>query len=198
MATRYLSVPTLKAWRRDGTKVSGTLTEESINAATQAIDNALHRRIEKATPGAEGLTTRVYAPGGSQRLWIDDCTEVVEVVENGVTLAAGVDYQLEPLNGLSSAGEPRPYDRLKRHGQCWYSDDDKATVSITARFGWAEIPPQVIEACKVIADEMCRNPELRFGLVAITDAGGFGARESRTVTKMINDYRSAYKQWGIA
>lgn len=195
---RYLPVATLKAWRRDETTANDDLITEAINAAETGIDNALKRKMIVVTAGAPGLSARVYAPMASEVLFIDDCTEVTAVVENGTTLTVGTDYQLEPLNGLSEAGESMPYYRIKRHGRCWYTDDGKATVSVTARWGWSAIPPQVVESCKVIADEMLRNPDMRFGLVDISEAGGVGSRENATVKKMIADYRYAVRTFGIA
>ena len=195
MATRYLSVETLKAQTRDGVTVDDNLKESAIQAAETWIDNELHRQMIKAsdTPSA-----RVFVPAGSDLLHIYDCTSVTSVTENGVLLAAGTDYQLEPLNGLNDTGETVPYYRVLRHGRCWYTDNGKATVSIVATWGWAEIPPQVVEACKIIAQDILANRDTRFGLAGITEVAGIRMRENPVVAKMIEHYRFAYKSFGIA
>ena len=195
---RYLPVATLKEWRRDETTASDVLIESAINATEMAIDNVLQRKMIVVTAGAPGISARVYVPDCSRYLYIDDCTEVTTVVENGTSLTVGTDYQLEPLNGLSPSGEPVPYFRLKRHSRNWHADDGKATVSVTARWGWATIPPQVVESAKIIAADMLQNPDMRFGLVAISEAGGVGTRENKTVNQMIADYRYAVRTFGFA
>jgi hypothetical protein len=195
MATRYLDVQVLKAWRRDETSTTDDLIEDAINAATQSIDNKLKRRIVLATTSS----ARVFTPLNSDMLFIDDCTGVTSITENGTVLVAGTDYQLEPLNGLSESGETVPYYKVQRlGGGNWYRDGQRATVSIVAAWGWAAIPSQVVEACKVIAADMLRNPDMRFGLVDISEAGGVGSRENKTVTDMIAAYRYAVRTFGIA
>jgi hypothetical protein len=200
MATpRYLPVATFKTWWKTEISAEDSLVEAAINAAELAIDNATGRKMIVVTSGAPGLTTRVYRPAscGSDVLWLDDFTELSALTENGSPLTSGTDFVLEPLNNLSTAGETVPYDRAIRYGRSWYVDPPKATVSVTARFGWAAIPYEVIESCKIIAADMLSNRDMRNGLVAITEAGGVGSRENLTVRNMIAKYRSS-RSWGVA
>jgi hypothetical protein len=197
MAPRYLPVATFQQWWHDETTVDVGLVEAAILTAEQAIDNALQRKMVVVTSGAPGLTTRVYAPPALDLLFIDDCTEVTVVSDNSTTLTVGTDYQLEPLNGLDGAGQSVPYSSIRRLSGYWYRDGHKATVSITARFGWATIPYEVVESCKIIAKDVLTNRNMSNGLVAITEAGGVGSRENRIVREMISHYRSI-RSWGIA
>lgn len=195
MATpRYLTVGTFKDWYKDETSVNDSLIEAAINAAETAIDNALQRRmvIASGTP-----SERVFRPNPcSPILYFDDAKTVTSIVENGVTLTANTDFVLEPLNGLSATGEAWPYYRALRYGRDWYTDGPKATVTITADWGWTAIPYEVIESCKVVAADMLSNRDMRNGLVAITEAGGVGSRQNQTVRDMIAKYRGpgAYLQ----
>jgi hypothetical protein len=196
MATpRYLPTATFKTWWKTETTADDTLIEAAINAAEMAIDNALQRRMIVASGAA---TERVFRPTGSDVLYIDDCTEVTSIVENDVTLTSGTHFVLEPLNGLAATGEAWPYYRVARYGQCWYTDGPKATVAVTAKWGWAAIPYEVIESCKIVAADMLSNRDMRNGLVAITEAGGVGSRENRTVKEMVNKYQFFIRTVGIA
>ena len=188
MATpRYLSVTTFKAWWKTDRSADDDLIEAAINAAETAIDNALQRRMITATGTA---SARSYAADGcTSMLWVHDSVEIESVVENGVTLTAGTHYQAEPLNGLNSAGESVPYHLLRRLDQSWYVDGPKAAIVVTADWGWSAIPFEVVESCKIITADMLSNRDLRNGLVAITEAGGVGSRENRTVRDMISSYR---------
>lgn len=194
MATpRYVPVATFKQWWKTEISVDDTLVEAAINAAETAIDNALQRRmvVASGTPSA-----RVFRPTDSDVLYINDAKTVTSIVENGTTLTSGTDYVLEPLNGISATGETWPYYRVLRYGRCWYTDGVKATVTVTADWGWTAIPYEVIESCKIIASDMLSNRDMRNGLVAITEAGGVGSRENLTVRNMIAKYRGprAYLQ----
>jgi len=186
---RYLPVATFKAWHKDETSIDDTLVEQAINAAEMSIDSALKRRIALA---GDTATARVYRPvtDATTLLRIDDAVDVTSVVEDGDTLVVTTDYQLEPLNGLAASGESRPYDMIRRVRKTWAWDEDLATVTVTARWGWASIPPLVVEACKIVAADMLSNRDMRNGLVAISEAGGVGSRENRTVREMISRYSS--------
>lgn len=188
MATpRYVPVATFKQWWKDETSADDTLIEAAINAAETAIDNALQRRMIVAS----GTTSaRVFRPNPcTPILYFDDAKTVTSIVENGVTLTSGTDFVLEPLNGLSTTGEAWPYYRALRYGRDWYTDGVKATVTITADWGWSAIPYEVIESCKIVAADMLSNRDMRNGLVAITEAGGVGSRQNQTVRDMVAKYR---------
>ena len=187
MATpRYLPVATFKLWHKDETTLDDTLVEAAINAAETAIDKALQRRMAVSSTSSD----RSYAPTPqSQILYIHDATAVTSVVENGRTLTANVDYQLEPLNAIDATGEAWPYYVIRRLDNWWYTRGQRATVVVTGAWGWASIPPMVVEACKIVTGDMLSNRDMRNGLVAITEAGGVGSRENRTVRDMVANYR---------
>ena len=196
MATpRYVPTATFKQWwKTETTDDDSLIIEPAINAAELAIDNALQRKMIVASASS----TRVYRPNPStDLLTIDDATAITAVVENSVTLVEGTDYQLEPLNGLSPAGEAWPYYKIRRLDAKWYTNGERATVSVTGTWGWAAVPFEVVESCKIIAADMLSNRDMRNGLVAITEAGGVGSRENMTVKNMIAKYRSI-RSWGIA
>lgn len=184
MTTRYLTVAEEKTYLRSEITVDDTLIEQAINSAETIIDNACQRRFEVASSS----TARVFIPSGSTVQIINDCTVIASVVDNGTTLVNNVDYQREPLNGLSATGETWPYYRLRRLNGWWYSSTNTATITVTATWGWAAIPPQVKESCKIITKDLLEMRDIKFGLVAITEAGGVGTRENRIVRDMIATY----------
>jgi hypothetical protein len=181
-------------YTRSTTVVDASLKRDCLDAAHTATWNALSRRVTVA--GA--ATARVYRPACSDRvLFLDDFTTLTSIVENGVTLTVNTDFVLEPLNNLSPSGETVPYDRALRRSTNWYTDDVVATVTVTAAWGWAAIPPQVVEMCKLIGKAYLEGRDFALGVVALTEGGAFGARETKLVMDAIKDYRS-HKTWGIA
>ena len=116
---------------------------------------------------ASGSSTRYYAPRtvGQDLIRIHDCTTVTSVTNDGETVPVWASstggYQLEPINGLDWAGEARPYESIRYIGSRWKFDNYRATVAVTATWGWAAIPEQVVRAGYVIAKDMWsyRNTE---------------------------------------
>lgn len=189
---RYLPVEDLKAWMRNDIPTDDDdHIARAIVSAEQWLDNELGRRVQLATGTA---SVRVFVPNGTPLLPIDDCVSVASVTENGnVVLPAA--YQLEPLNGRSVAGEPVPFNLIRKlYDLDWYEDDGRATITLVADWGWASIPHLVVESCKIVAKDLLtfRRPDVAFGLVAITEsAGGISARQNPIVVKTIEQYGSS-------
>ena len=191
---RYLSNETLKAFTNSTIVADADAYTAAIAAAEQQIDNACQRRFEVAGNAA----ARTFRPiPGSNVLWLDDFTTLTSLVENGATLVSGTDFVLEPLNNRTAAGETRPYNQATRYTGTWYYDGPKPTVTVTAAWGWAAIPPGAIEACKVVAKAFLEGRDIRFGLAGFSEGGGVSEREAKAVRDFIRDYR-APQAWGLA
>lgn len=185
---RYITVEELKGWTRNEIPTDDDeWIEDALSAAEQWLDNECGRRFEVATGTP---ASRVFVPSGSPLLPIDDCVSVTSVTENGATVTSGA-YQLEPLNGRGVAGEVIPYSSIRRlYDIDWCADHGRATVSISADWGWTTIPALVRESCKIIAKDLLGNRRMQFGLVAVTDVSGIAARAHPTVVKTVEQYGS--------
>jgi hypothetical protein len=192
---RYVAVSELKDWARSEIPTADDAwITAALTAAELTLDTACGRKFVVATTS----TARVFTPAEcSSVLRIHDCTSVTTVVEDGTTLSS-TGWQLEPLNGLSWSGEARPYDQIRLlDGDWWYTDFQRATISVTAAWGWAAIPAPVVEACKILAKDVLSQRDVRFGLVAVTDAAGIAARMNPLVRQTIEDYRRV-ESFGVA
>lgn len=187
---RYVTVEAQKAWMRNEIPTEDDeWVEGALEAAEQWIDNELGRRVALATGTP---SSRVFTPNGTPVLTIDDCVSVTSITENG-SLVAAAGYQLEPLNGRTVAGEPVPYNMVRRlYDIDWYADYGRATIAVVADWGWTTIPSLIVESCKIVAKDMfmMRQPDAVFGLVAVTEAAGISARTNPIVRKMIEQYGS--------
>lgn len=184
MATRYLTTAVFKTYLRSELTLEDTAYEAAINAAELWLDNKCQRRFEVAS----ATTARVFTPLSTSVLPIHDCTAVTSVVDNGTTMVAGTDYQLEPLNGLTNAGDATPYYKLRRLNGYWFSWNNKATTTVTATWGWAAIPLSIVEACKIVAKDFFEQRDVSHGVIGVSDAGGIGTRENRLVQDAIRQY----------
>lgn len=185
---RYLDLQEFKDWWHDETFSDNDLIEAELVATEQAIDNTLLRRIELA---GDTASARSFRPRGhcQSLLAIDDAAEIVSVVDGSSTLTAGVDFVAEPLNGLSTSGDPRPFHALVRAAGSWTFDGPLPAVTVTARWGWTAIPSEIVSGGRIEAADRIRNRDVQNGLVAITEGGGVGARVNKTVERMIRHYR---------
>lgn len=194
MATRYLTVANFKTYLRSELTLEDTLYDNAINAGELWIDGKLGRKMIVAS----ATTARTFRPlGNSRTLVINDCTAVTSVVENGSTLVSGTAYELEPLNGLSDAGEVWPYYKLVKPYNVWFSTNNLASVVVTATWGWAAIPQMVYEACAIVAKDYFEQRDVSHGIIGVSDVGGVGTRENRLVRDMITKYRHP-NSWGLA
>lgn len=193
MATRYLTVPSLKSYVRSELVNQDTFYDNAIQAAELWIDGRLGRKMIVAS----ATTARSFSPSNSAKLIINDCTAVTSVVENGTTLAVGTQYELRPLNGLSASGESVPYCEIVKPYGNWYSNTGLASVVVTATWGWAAIPQMVYEACAIVAKDYFEMREVTHGIIGVAEVGGVGTRENRLVRDMITKYRHP-NSWGVA
>jgi hypothetical protein len=184
---RYLTTEQIKAYCRNELPTEDDeFFEQAGNHAEQTLDRACQRRFFVAGTTA---TTRVYVPNSETRLRIHDAVEVTTILNNGTPVTAGI--QLMPLNGVTWAGEARPYEEIElTSGQWWYRDGKEATATVTARWGWASIPDSIQQAALIIAKEIITNrDEVKLGLVGFSDVGGVVARTNPIVRGVIADYR---------
>lgn len=145
---------------------------------------------------ASGSSTRYYAPRALHQdlIRIHDCTSVTSVTNDGTAVPVWASstggYQLEPINGLDWAGESRPYESIRYIGSRWKFDNYRATVAVTATWGWAAIPEQVVRAGYVIAKDMWefRNAQ---------NAAGFEEFIEAKAKMLLKGYRREEAKAGI-
>lgn len=181
-----VALATFKEYIRDEAGSANDATLQGyLDAASTALNNACGRKWVVATTSS----ARSFQPHGcSKTLYIHDCTTITSVVENGSTLTVNVDYQAEPLNNLSDAGETVPYHALVKPYIEWTTATGLASVVVTASWGWLAIPFQISEACQVLGKELCNNQDVRLGIVAISDAAISGIRTNKIVRDAIDAY----------
>jgi hypothetical protein len=160
----------------------------SLSAATYAVQHHLHRTV--AVAGASA-TARVFAPTCTARLWVDDIstTSGLVISDNGATVAS-TDYQLEPLNGLDYTGATVPYTTIRRLSSPWYLGPypNAATVTVTAKWGWAAIPDDIVEATRVLAKDLAGLRDTRFGVAGWGDFGVVRMRDNPQVMSLLAPY----------
>ena len=190
-----LTVPAFKAWKR----VEVSVDDATILAAIESAEEAINQHCGRTFAVAGSATARVFrvANDRSSVLDIYDCTTVTAVSDNGSTVLSSA-YQLEPLNGLSVSGEAVPYTCIRLlAGGVWSYEYDKATISVTATWGWASLPARYTEAVKILTADILDNRDMRNGIVGFTDYAGIRVRENSVVTSLLSKLVRA-RTFGVA
>lgn len=166
-----------------------------LAAASEAVNDYCGRSFE--TPVVPPtVVTRYYYPVADTVVIHDlvDATGLV-VVDDGTTVDAA-DYQLEPVNNVSTSGLVRPYHRIRRLGVCWSSPSRSGEVSIEVtsnRWGWPAVPAVVKEATAVLAKDIVHLRTTRFGVAGFGEFGVVRVRDNPHVKMLLANVRHPSK-----
>ena len=154
----------------------------AISAASRAIDKATYRYFGKSD---DVLDERFYSPRTPITLEIDDVCDfsLLELDMNGdgvfeTTWESDIDFYLEPLN---AAAKGEPYERLivNERRRRWPSS--RRSVRLMGQFGWAAVPPGVIEATGILAARLVRRArETPYAIATVSIETGTALRIIRT------------------
>lgn len=149
--------------------------ERAISATSRAIDRHCGRRFWQ-DPTAQA---KRYRPGDCDAVWVDDISTTVGLViatdsdDDGVyeETWASTDYELEPLDA-DTESTAYAWWRIVAVGDYRFPTyGRRASLQVTAKFGWSAIPEQVNQACILRAAAIFKRKEAVFGTVGLN---GFG------------------------
>ncbi len=183
----YVSLTDFKSWVRNEL---GTAEDSILQAGIDAAVIAVNEHCGRSFDIAGSPSARSFVPESYRLVIIDDCTSVTSVVENGDTIAAS-GYQLEPLNGRRPSGLAVPYDQIRRIYGDWYidaTDEGRATIVVTAAWGWAVRPAPVIEATKILAKDILMQRDTRNGVAAFGEFGSLRVRLNPYVEELLKPF----------
>lgn len=131
----------------------------AIKAASRGIDNVCDRRFWLDTDANQ---VRYYTPLSSRLVMVDDVVTVtsVQVDQDGdgtfeETWTANTEYLAEPLN---AAADSRPFTRFEAHPASGMTFPSyPRSVKVTGRFGWPEVPSEIIQATSILAHILFRR-----------------------------------------
>lgn len=185
-----LSVATWRTWKGAATEPADAVIQAAIDAVELAINSECARKFVVAGAGS----ARTYAPTHPTLLNIHDCTSVSAVNNDGTTVTAvsgGIGYQLEPFAPKWS-GETFPYSQIRLlGGATWATDNGRATVSVTATWGWATaIPAAITDATKIMAADLLEQRDVRNGVIGFTELAVVRMRANPSVMMLLAPYRT--------
>lgn len=191
----YITLAQLKAVLRDQQPTYDLAYERAIEAASRQIDTYCNTRFWQSTTP----TLRLFKPDNRVTLHTGEFATTTGLIvrtdddDDGVfeNTWAATDYQVEPLTpmdgkpynrivALRARYWPVPYWEHARY-RAYYTDPDallsqRARVEVTATWGWAAIPSQVMQACQILAIDLFKSKDLTGSAVGVSElsTGQFG------------------------
>lgn len=191
MSTDYCTAAELKADLGVGDSADDLSIASAIAAASREIDAHCGRSFWQDT---EVVTREFFAtsamcvdlldqPGEQPAREISTATGLIVKSDDGSgafasTLTISTGFLLYPRN---AAADGFPYSEIKVVDGTGFSRayNGRATVQITARFGWPSIPDDVNKACRIQAAQLFKAKDAAFGVVSFGDAGALRVGSKR-------------------
>ena len=176
-----------------------------ITAASLQVDQICGRQFG---PGASG--TRYFHPYSCNSIRVDDCHTItalaIDLDDSGdyaTTLTVATDVVTSPLNGIGPNGQSGwPIEEIRLLTNSYYLPRFvRPSVKVTATFGWAAVPTDVVEATYLLANRLfyevavpsgATPPNLDLGLP------GSALQRPYTAERLLAQYRRADKAIGVA
>lgn len=173
-----------------------TVIEAAVNAASSWVNAHCGRQFNAAA----SATARVFYPRNRTFVEVDDISTTSGLViktdpnDDGTfeTTWTSSDYQLEPLNGVHNGETGWPYREIRAVASEWFPiGNDRASVEVTATWGWAAVPSPVKRATAIMAAKIYKRRDSAEGVLAgFGDFGPVrvGSRIDPDVEALLHDY----------
>lgn len=181
---------------KDRLNVTDTTFDTQLTSVLAAVSRAIEAFCHRQFNTDNVATARTYYPVNAGMVHVDDFHVdtglVVETDDNDdgtfETTWDSSDYQLEPLNRLRH-GETWPWWRIKAVKSRDFPIKRRATVSVTAQWGWSSVPESVREACLIMASETFKLKDAPFGVAGFGDFGVVRVRDNPKAASLLVPYR---------
>lgn len=190
----YATLPKLKNYLglRDLTDTADDeKLQDALESATTEINTHCSRRFYADLTAS---ARRFHPAGHGGVVLVDDFWDadslVVETTSDGTTWTtwAATDYELEPLNGVVDGEAGWPYTRIRAVGNRRFYKTARASVRLTAKWGWQVVPAPVHQACLILAAENAKLAEAPFGVGGYGEFGIVKARDNPFAARKLQRY----------
>jgi hypothetical protein len=170
--------------------------DDALITASRTINRYCGRNFNDA--GA--ATARVFYPARSKVAIVDDFHTTAGLViktdenDDGVfeETWTSADYQLEPLNGIREGESGWPYWKIMALDDVLdfpVNKKGRATLEVTARWGWASVPAPIKTACLILAAETFKLATVPLGVAGMGEFGFVRLRDNKTAMAKLDPYR---------
>jgi hypothetical protein len=191
LGANYATLAQLKERLTTTTDVHNDRMTAALTAASRGIEKFCGRQFNTAA----SVTARKFRPTSHGMCLVDDFQSLTSLktddsnVGTFATTWSATDYELEPLNGVVDGEAGWPYWRIKSVYAKPFYCYPRATVELTALWGWAAVPAAVNEACLIAATELVKLKDTPFGIGGYGDFGIVRVRDNPFTARILNPYR---------
>lgn len=157
--------------------LQGTSEDENVDDAISSASREIERHCNRQFNDAGAASARLYHANSLCAAVVDDFWTttgfVLEIDVNGNntwTAVTSTDYELRPLNRMMH-GLPWVYWRIVMVGNTDFPRNRKASVRVTARWGWEGVPADVKQAVKIHASDTFQMKDSRMGVAGSDQFG---------------------------
>lgn len=188
----YVTLSEFKSWIGDSETIDDATWTFAISAASRGIEKVTGRQFNQATVA----TARVYRPELTCSVAIDDfhtTTDLlIETDEGGDgafdTTWTSVDFELEPLNGVVDGEQGWPFNEIRAVGSRLFRPHRRASVRVTAQWGWPAPPAAVKTSCLIAAAEIGKMKDAPFGVAGFDNWGAVRVRDNPMAVAKLAPY----------
>jgi hypothetical protein len=179
--------------------IADTVDDARIDVALESSSEMIQDYCSRQFLVDSTSSARLFVAQDPWLVHLDDISTtaglIVETDESGTgtfgTTWAATDYQLEPLNGKVN-GMTRPYNTLRAiQSKLLPVDGGRATVRVTALWGWPSVPDAVKQAAIIQTISIFRAVDAPFGATPFAETGIIRLRTALhpTAAALLSDYR---------
>lgn len=179
----YITLGELKEYAQVTDSVDDDdVLERIMRGVSRGINRFCHRQFNDAGT----VSARTYWPTDPYCVDVDDFSTSTGLIVKTDTGDDGLyattlpnTYNLLPLNGIIDGEPGYPFNRIRLHSSATSTfplTSKRPGVQVTARWGWAAVPPEVQQACLIMSTRVFRR---RFAPDGLVGQGDFVFRVSR-------------------
>lgn len=190
----YATLTELKTRLRIG--VTDTADDAALTSALAVASRGIESCTNRQFNDAGAVSARLFRPAAVGKSEVDDFSVTVGLIVETDPGGTGVfgeiwttaNYELYPLNGIVGGQTGWPYWKIQPIRRCFPRCLERATLRVTARWGWAAVPAPVKEGTLILAEDVFKLKDSPFGVGGYGEYGRVRARENPNVWLRIAPY----------
>lgn len=172
--------------------------EPTLNRACRVASRLVNKHCNRQFNTDDAVSARTYRPKSSFSVSVDDFHTTTGLVvktdedDDGTfetTWTLGTDFDLKPYDGIVNGIPGFPYWQIEAIDTKEFPESFKRALQVTANWGWAAVPDDVIEASLIAAEEIWKLKEAPFGVAGMGQFGSIRVRENSQFYRLLCDYR---------
>ena len=187
----YIGFQDLAAYLGAPRESDSDLMTSAIGAASAWVNDYCARDFNKT----DEATSRVFVPVTGTLLNVDDFF-TADGLEVATTPALDqvpwdpADFVLRPFNGVEGGVPGFPFRSILAIRTLRFPCGPIPRVTVTARWGWAAVPVQVLQATRILAALYFRLKDAPLGVAGFGEFGPVRVRDVPQVTSLLDKVRS--------